>query len=225
MTVSKPRCGCCGKPGTTRPWYMRQPSLPAKSWPRSRPASDAAGPKLLVAGGVGVVVVHAEEERVGRTPGEAERPNLAHGGIHAPERSAVPAIRPRRTMLRGCASLFPFSPSLQAVSLPAVASRTRCFLSVDRTGNPATCRFGVQAMCSIAETWPTSRARKATKSSIGAVTPRAIPRCRVSTTPTGRPARMGRCSSRASSRARPLPHATLRRARANGPRVRGTPPR
>ena len=37
VTVSKPRCGCCGKPGTTSPWYMRQPSLPSKSWPRLRP--------------------------------------------------------------------------------------------------------------------------------------------------------------------------------------------
>ena len=73
VTVSKPRCGCCGKPGTTSPWYMRQPSLPAKSWPMSRPASDAAGPELLVARRVGVVVVHAEQERIGGLPGKAER--------------------------------------------------------------------------------------------------------------------------------------------------------
>ena len=44
VTVSKPRCGCDGKPGTTSPWYMRQPSLPAKSWPMSRPANEAVGP-------------------------------------------------------------------------------------------------------------------------------------------------------------------------------------
>ena len=44
VTVSKPRCGCCGKPGTTSPWYIRQPSRPSKSWPMVRPASDASGP-------------------------------------------------------------------------------------------------------------------------------------------------------------------------------------
>ena len=49
VTVSKPRCGCCGKPGTTSPWYMRQPSLPAKSCPMSRPASDASRAEPLVA--------------------------------------------------------------------------------------------------------------------------------------------------------------------------------
>ena len=41
VMVSKPRCGCSGNPGTVLPWYMRQPSLPAKSWPMSRPASRA----------------------------------------------------------------------------------------------------------------------------------------------------------------------------------------
>ena len=41
VTVSKPRCGCEGKPGTVSPWYMLQPSLPAKSWPICRPASKA----------------------------------------------------------------------------------------------------------------------------------------------------------------------------------------
>ena len=44
VTVSKPRCGCCGKPGTVLPWYIRQPSMPAKSMPMSRPSSEAAGP-------------------------------------------------------------------------------------------------------------------------------------------------------------------------------------
>ncbi len=45
VTVSKPRCGCDGKPGTACPWYMLQPSLRPKSWPMLRPASDASGPK------------------------------------------------------------------------------------------------------------------------------------------------------------------------------------
>jgi hypothetical protein len=44
VTVSKPRCGWPGKPGTSRPWYMLQPSFLLKSWPRSRPASGASGP-------------------------------------------------------------------------------------------------------------------------------------------------------------------------------------
>ena len=43
VTVSKPRCGCCGKPGTSSPWYIRQPSRGSKSDPISRPASDSAG--------------------------------------------------------------------------------------------------------------------------------------------------------------------------------------
>ena len=44
VTVSKPRCGCCGNPGTVAPWYMLQPSPPEKSWPMSRPSSGASGP-------------------------------------------------------------------------------------------------------------------------------------------------------------------------------------
>ncbi len=51
VTVSKPRCGCCGKPGTRSPWYMFQPSLPAKSCPMARPASDAAGPNASLPSG------------------------------------------------------------------------------------------------------------------------------------------------------------------------------
>ena len=51
VTVSKPRCGCWGKPGTTLPWYMRQPSAPAKSMPRSRAASDAFGPMCSLPSG------------------------------------------------------------------------------------------------------------------------------------------------------------------------------
>jgi hypothetical protein len=43
VTVSKPRCGWAGKPGTSSPWYMLQPSLRLKSAPRSRPANDATG--------------------------------------------------------------------------------------------------------------------------------------------------------------------------------------
>ena len=43
VTVSNPRCGCEGKPGTVSPWYMLQPSLREKSCPMSRPASEAAG--------------------------------------------------------------------------------------------------------------------------------------------------------------------------------------
>jgi len=31
VTVSKPRCGWGGKPGTVSPWYMLQPSLRLKS--------------------------------------------------------------------------------------------------------------------------------------------------------------------------------------------------
>src|SRR5689334_11947721 len=33
------------------PWYMRQPSVPAKSMPRSRASSDAFGPKCSLASG------------------------------------------------------------------------------------------------------------------------------------------------------------------------------
>ena len=51
VMVSKPRCGCDGNPGTVRPWYIRQPSLPSKSWPRLRPANDAAGAMRSVPAG------------------------------------------------------------------------------------------------------------------------------------------------------------------------------
>ncbi len=43
VTVSKPRWGWRGKPGTTSPWYIDQPSRAEKSCPICRPASDAAG--------------------------------------------------------------------------------------------------------------------------------------------------------------------------------------
>ncbi|ODQ96856.1 hypothetical protein BFG51_12190 [Dietzia alimentaria] len=43
VTVSNPRCGCWGKPGTVWPWYIDHPSLPEKSCPRDRPAREAAG--------------------------------------------------------------------------------------------------------------------------------------------------------------------------------------
>ena len=58
---------------------MRQPSLPSKSCPMSRPASEAAGPHLLVARRVRVVVVDAEQERVGRLPGEPQRTDALDG--------------------------------------------------------------------------------------------------------------------------------------------------
>ena len=51
VTVSNPRCGCPGKPGTVVPWYMLQPSLRLKSWPRLRPASGASGPICELARG------------------------------------------------------------------------------------------------------------------------------------------------------------------------------
>ena len=47
VTVSKPRCGCAGKPGTESPWYMLQPSLRLKSWPIARPASEVEGTPSL----------------------------------------------------------------------------------------------------------------------------------------------------------------------------------
>ena len=40
VTVSKPRCGWAGKPGTRLPWYIRQPSFGVKSAPMSRPSSS-----------------------------------------------------------------------------------------------------------------------------------------------------------------------------------------
>ncbi len=42
VTVSKPRCGWPGKPGTVSPWYMLQPSLRLKSLPIWRPSSGSA---------------------------------------------------------------------------------------------------------------------------------------------------------------------------------------
>mmetsp|Transcript_6704 Transcript_6704/g.21159 ORF Transcript_6704/g.21159 Transcript_6704/m.21159 type:complete len:239 (+) Transcript_6704:745-1461(+) len=43
VTVSKPRCGCLGKPGTLRPWYMFQPLAEPKSEPSGRPRSSSLG--------------------------------------------------------------------------------------------------------------------------------------------------------------------------------------
>jgi hypothetical protein len=43
VTVSKPRWGWFGKPGTTLPWYMLKPSRPEKSWPMSRSPRGTAG--------------------------------------------------------------------------------------------------------------------------------------------------------------------------------------
>ena len=36
VTVSNPRCGCCGKPGTRSPWYMRYALEGSKSAPLPR---------------------------------------------------------------------------------------------------------------------------------------------------------------------------------------------
>ena len=43
VTVSKPRCGCTGKPGTRSPWYIEKPSWRLKSLPSARPPRAAAG--------------------------------------------------------------------------------------------------------------------------------------------------------------------------------------
>ena len=52
VTVSKPRCGCAGKPGTASPWYMLQPSWRLKSLPIWRPPSRwGAGPKAPLPAG------------------------------------------------------------------------------------------------------------------------------------------------------------------------------
>ena len=69
-----------------------------KSWPRSRPASDASGPSWSLPVGIGVVVVDAEQERVDRLPGKAERldpdDGLGGGGHGAPSQSTQ--VRARR---------------------------------------------------------------------------------------------------------------------------------
>ena len=51
VTVSKPRCGWPGKPGTVSPWYMLQPSLPLKSLPIWRSSTGTAGPNAALPAG------------------------------------------------------------------------------------------------------------------------------------------------------------------------------
>jgi hypothetical protein len=51
VTVSKPRWGWAGQPGTTVPWYIDQPSLPLKSLPMLRPPVPPWGPRSGVPAG------------------------------------------------------------------------------------------------------------------------------------------------------------------------------
>ena len=99
VIVSNPRCGCCGKPGTSVPWYIRHPSMPSKSWPSWRPASDVAGPRRVVAGRVVVDVVDAEQVRIDGLPLESERDRLDHRRAHGSrlQATATAAEPPRRT--------------------------------------------------------------------------------------------------------------------------------
>ena len=80
VTVSKPRCGCCGKPGTTSPWYMRQPSLPSKSC-RCRGRRATPRDPALVARRIGVVVVDAEQEGIERLPRKPQREYAHDDGL------------------------------------------------------------------------------------------------------------------------------------------------
>ena len=57
--------------------------MPAKSMPMSRPGERRVGTELVVAGGIVVDVMHAEQERVDRRPLEAERSDFEDGIIHA----------------------------------------------------------------------------------------------------------------------------------------------
>ena len=85
VTVSKPRCGCCGKPGT-RAAVVHAPAVGA-----GEVHADVAGlergrrPHVLVARGVVVEVVDAEQERVDRRPLEAEGDGLQHRVGHEGE--------------------------------------------------------------------------------------------------------------------------------------------
>mmetsp|Transcript_23742 Transcript_23742/g.64390 ORF Transcript_23742/g.64390 Transcript_23742/m.64390 type:complete len:288 (-) Transcript_23742:98-961(-) len=47
VTVSKPRCGCLGKPGTLLPWYMFHPVGDPKSEPSARPRRSSRGGPML----------------------------------------------------------------------------------------------------------------------------------------------------------------------------------
>ena len=77
---------------------MRQPSAPAKSMPRSRASSDAAGPMCSLRLGVLVEVVDAEEERVDRRPLEAEGDGLQHRVGHAGRLRPVDALELARRL-------------------------------------------------------------------------------------------------------------------------------
>ena len=74
---------------------MRQPSLPVEV--HADPAALQGGrrPHVLVAGGVRVVVVDAEEKGIGRLPREAQRHHAQDALAHGTPRASPGAARRR----------------------------------------------------------------------------------------------------------------------------------
>ena len=70
VTVSKPRCGCCGK-ARHHVAVVHAPAVLALEVLADVAAGERGrGPEPLVAAGIGVVVVHAEQERIRGFPGK-----------------------------------------------------------------------------------------------------------------------------------------------------------
>ena len=82
VTVSKPRCGCCGKPGHDAA-VVHAPAVGAGEV-HADVARRERGRRahVLVRLGIEVEVVHAEQERIDGRPLEAERDGLQHGIGH-----------------------------------------------------------------------------------------------------------------------------------------------
>ena len=86
VTVSKPRCGCCGKPGTDVAVIHAPAVLAGEVLADVAPGERRGGTQAVVAARVEVDVVDANEERIFRLPRERERRDaddrialIAHG--------------------------------------------------------------------------------------------------------------------------------------------------
>ena len=93
VTVSNPRCGCCGNPGTVAAVVHPPPVDPGEVHADVASGQRRRRAHVLVAGGIRVEVVHAEQERVDRRPLEAERHRLQNRISHRDQPTLAPIAR------------------------------------------------------------------------------------------------------------------------------------
>ena len=98
VTVSKPRCGCCGE-ARDGAAVVHAPAVGAREVHADVAGLERRGrAHVLVGLGVAVEVVHAEQERVDRRPLEAERDGLQHGVGHEGRLRPVDALELARRL-------------------------------------------------------------------------------------------------------------------------------